>query len=210
MNAWMRWPQAIMNEQVLVGGGTVASLKANCEAMTDSVLQFSAIRYGLMVAALIFATRAVLARKCRYLAAEIVAYPGAPAPDLARRGEVDLQRLQGREPAGVFRALPDVSARAGDCAAIVGGGEEVGVHYTLEHATCTVDTGGTWRAVCSPRQGRHRIASIVGAVLVCDVYTMRTLLGDVERRRWSPSNVKPSRWICGPWSRAFSPPVMKT
>ena len=81
MNAWMRWPQAIMNEQVLVGGGTVASLKANYEAMTDSVLQFSAIWYGLMVAALIFATRAVLARKCRDLAAEIVAYPGTSAPD---------------------------------------------------------------------------------------------------------------------------------
>lgn len=81
MNAWMRWPQAIMNEQVLVGAGTVASLQANYEAMTDSVLQFSAIWYGLMVAALIFATRAVLARKCRDLAAEVVAYAGTSAPD---------------------------------------------------------------------------------------------------------------------------------
>jgi hypothetical protein len=37
--------------------------------------------YGLMVAALIFATRSVLARKCRQLAAEIVAYAGTPAHD---------------------------------------------------------------------------------------------------------------------------------
>jgi hypothetical protein len=81
MNAWMRWPQAIMNDAVLVGAGTVASLRANYEAMTDSVLQFSAVWYGLMVAALIFATRSVLARKCRDLAAEIVAHPGTSAPD---------------------------------------------------------------------------------------------------------------------------------
>ena len=59
MNAWMRWPQAIMNEDVLVGGSTVATSRANYEAMTDSVLQFSAAWYGLMVAALIFATRSV-------------------------------------------------------------------------------------------------------------------------------------------------------
>ncbi len=81
MSAWMNWPRAIMSEDVLVGDGTVAGLKASYEVMTDSVLQFSAVWYGLMVAALIFATRAVLARKCRQLAAEIVAYPGTSEPD---------------------------------------------------------------------------------------------------------------------------------
>ncbi|HEV8390744.1 MAG TPA: hypothetical protein VGQ35_12925, partial [Dongiaceae bacterium] len=80
-SAWMHWPQAIMNEDVLVGGNTVRFLKGNYEALTDSVLQFGAVWYGLMVAALIFSTRAVLARKCRDLAAEIVAYPGTPEPD---------------------------------------------------------------------------------------------------------------------------------
>jgi hypothetical protein len=126
MNAWMRWPQAIMNERVLVGGGTVASLKGNYEAMTDSVLQFSAVWYGLMVAALIFATRAVLARKCRDLAAEIVAYPGRSRG----RTEADRRDVRGGEPAGLFRALPDVPARAraGDRAAAVGGGGEVGLY----------------------------------------------------------------------------------
>jgi hypothetical protein len=112
---------------VLVGSGTVASLKANCEAMTNSVLQFSAIWYGLMVAALIFATRAVLARRCRDLAAEIVAYPGAPAPDREAAQKL-IDETFGREPAGVFRAVSHVSARAGDRAAVVGGGGEVGVH----------------------------------------------------------------------------------
>ena len=76
MSAWMRWPQAIMNEDVLVGSNTVRDLKGNYEALTGSVLQFSAVWYGLMVAALIFGTRAVLAHKCRQLAAEIVDYPG--------------------------------------------------------------------------------------------------------------------------------------
>lgn len=81
MSAWMHWPQAIMNDDVLIGGGTVRYLKGNYEALTDSVLQFSAVWYGLMVAALIFATRAVLARKCRQLASEILEHPGTPEPD---------------------------------------------------------------------------------------------------------------------------------
>jgi len=81
MSAWMHWPQAIMNEDVLIGGNTVRYLKGNYEALTDSVLQFGAVWYGLMVAALIFATRAVLAHKCRQLAAEIVDYPGTSTPD---------------------------------------------------------------------------------------------------------------------------------
>jgi hypothetical protein len=81
MSSWMRWPLAVMNEDVLIGGGTVGYLKGNYQALTDSVLQFSAVWYGLMVAALIFATRAVLAYKCRQLAAEIAEYPAASAPD---------------------------------------------------------------------------------------------------------------------------------
>ena len=91
-----------MNEQVLVGGGTVASLKANCEAMTNSVLQFSAIWYGPMVAALIFATRAVLARRCRDLAAEIVAYPGAPAPDREAAQKLIDETFAGASPQAYF------------------------------------------------------------------------------------------------------------
>jgi hypothetical protein len=81
MSSWMRWPLAIMNEDVLIGGGTVGYLKGNYQALTDSVLQFSAVWYGLMVAALIFATRAVLAYKCRQLAAEIVDDSGTSEED---------------------------------------------------------------------------------------------------------------------------------
>ena len=81
MSSWVRWPLAIMNEDVLIGGGTVGFLKGNYQALTDSVLQFSAVWYGLMVAALIFATRAVLAYKCRQLAAEIVDDPGTSDDD---------------------------------------------------------------------------------------------------------------------------------
>ena len=81
MSTWMHWPRAIMNEDVLIGGNTVAYLKGNYEALTDSVLQFSAVWYGLMVAALIFATRAVLAYKCRQLAAEILDYPATSEED---------------------------------------------------------------------------------------------------------------------------------
>ena len=81
MSSWMHWPQAIMNEDVLIGGNTVRYLKGNYEALTDSVLQFSAVWYGLMVAALIFATRTVLARKCRDLAAEILDYPATSDDD---------------------------------------------------------------------------------------------------------------------------------
>jgi hypothetical protein len=79
MNAWMKWPLAIMTDRVFIGD--TSALKANYEALADSVLQFSAVWYGLMVAALIFATRAVLARKCGDLAGEIIAHPGTPEPD---------------------------------------------------------------------------------------------------------------------------------
>jgi hypothetical protein len=81
MNAWMKWPLAIMNDAVLAGGSAVAALKGNYEALTDSVLQFSAVWYSLVVAAVIFATRSVLARKARQLAGEIVAYPATPDAD---------------------------------------------------------------------------------------------------------------------------------
>jgi hypothetical protein len=81
MNSWMKWPLAIMTDAVLVGDATVHSLRGNYEALTNSVLQFSAVWYGLMVAALIFSTRAVLARKCRQLANEILDYPATPAAD---------------------------------------------------------------------------------------------------------------------------------
>jgi hypothetical protein len=81
MSSWMHWPLAIMNEDVVIGGGTVEYLKGNYQALTDSVLQFSAVWYGLMVAALIFATRAVLAYKCRQLASEIVDDPATSDDD---------------------------------------------------------------------------------------------------------------------------------
>lgn len=81
MSVWMKWPLAIINERVLLGDGTSADLHANYEAHIDSVLQYSAIWYGAMVAALIFATRLVLSRKCRQLAGELIADAGTAQAD---------------------------------------------------------------------------------------------------------------------------------
>ncbi len=102
MSAWMHWPQALMTEEVLIGGNTAERLKANYEALTDSVLQFGAVWYGLMVAALIFATRAALARKCRDLAAEIVAYPGTPDADRAAAQALIDETFAGASPQVYF------------------------------------------------------------------------------------------------------------
>jgi len=55
-----------------------------------------------------------------------VAYPGTSAPD-REAAQKPIDETFAREPAGLFRALPDVPAcaGAGDCAAGVGGGGEV-------------------------------------------------------------------------------------
>jgi hypothetical protein len=102
MSAWMNWPRALMTDSVLIGAGTAAALKGNYEAMTDSVLQFSAVWYGLMVAALIFATRSVLARKCRQLAAEIVEYAGTSEPDRERAQKLIDETFAGASPQVYF------------------------------------------------------------------------------------------------------------
>ena len=72
MSTWMHWPKALMRADVMAGA---EALKGNYEALTDSLLHFNAVWYGLVVATLIFATRTVLAQKCRQLAEEVLAYP---------------------------------------------------------------------------------------------------------------------------------------
>jgi hypothetical protein len=81
LNSWMKWPLVLMNEEVLVGEQAVAQFRANYEALADSVLQYSAVWYGLMVAALIFTTRLILSHKCRQLADRIVSDPNAAQAD---------------------------------------------------------------------------------------------------------------------------------
>lgn len=81
LNAWMTWPLVLMNEEVLQGEEAVKQFRANYEALSDSVLQYSAVWYGLMVAALIFTTRLILSHKCRQLADGILSDPNAADAD---------------------------------------------------------------------------------------------------------------------------------
>lgn len=82
MNVWMKWPLSIIAEHVFLGdNGAPAELHANYEAHVDSVLQYSAIWYGAMVAMLIFTTRLILSRKCRQLAGELIADPATVQTD---------------------------------------------------------------------------------------------------------------------------------
>lgn len=81
LNSWMTWPLTIMNEDVMADADVVKHLRANYEALADSVLQYSAVWYGLMVAALIFTTRLILSQKCRQLARRIVADPNTTPED---------------------------------------------------------------------------------------------------------------------------------
>ena len=81
LNSWMKWPLVLMNEEVLQGKEAIEALRANYEALADSVLQYSAVWYGLMEAALIFTTRLVLSHKCRQLADAILADPASTEPD---------------------------------------------------------------------------------------------------------------------------------
>lgn len=81
LNSWMKWPLVLMTEDVMVGEDAVKQLRANYEALADSVLQYSAVWYGLMVAALIFTTRLVLSHKCRQLADGILSDPNAAQAD---------------------------------------------------------------------------------------------------------------------------------
>lgn len=81
LNSWMKWPLVLMNEDVLVGKEAVAQFRANYATLADSVLQYSAVWYGLMVAGLIFTTRLILSHKCRQLADGILSDPGFAQPD---------------------------------------------------------------------------------------------------------------------------------
>ncbi|HWA48750.1 MAG TPA: hypothetical protein VG742_10775 [Dongiaceae bacterium] len=82
MSVWMKWPLSIIADHVFLGDNAVsAELHANYEAHVDSVLQYSAIWYGAMVAMLIFTTRLILSRKCRQLAGELIADPATTQPD---------------------------------------------------------------------------------------------------------------------------------
>ena len=81
LNSWMKWPLALMTEDVLAGKDAVETLRANYQALSDSVLQYSAVWYGLMVAALIFTTRLILSRKCRQLADAILTDPASGDAD---------------------------------------------------------------------------------------------------------------------------------
>lgn len=75
MFGWMNWPLSIMTKDLLVGVDKDAPLvlRESYQALVSSVLQFHAVWFGLLVAALIFPTNLLLFYKCRVLAREIIA-----------------------------------------------------------------------------------------------------------------------------------------
>jgi hypothetical protein len=72
MFAWMNWPVSIMTKG-LITGVDEDILRESYQALVSGVLQFHAVWFGLLVAALIFTTNMVLFFKCRVLAREIIA-----------------------------------------------------------------------------------------------------------------------------------------
>jgi hypothetical protein len=74
MFGWMNWPLSIMTKELLTGvhADMVDVLRESYQALVSSVLQFHAVWFGLLVAALIFPTNMVLFYKSRVLAREII------------------------------------------------------------------------------------------------------------------------------------------
>jgi hypothetical protein len=72
MFAWMNWPVSIMTKG-LITGVDEDILRESYQALINGVLQFHAVWFGMLVAALIFTTNMVLFFKCRVLAREIIA-----------------------------------------------------------------------------------------------------------------------------------------
>jgi hypothetical protein len=73
MFSWMSWPMPLMSKDLLQEGTTPETLHDSYEALVNGVLQFHAVWFGLLVAALIFPTNVLLFYKCRVLGRQIIA-----------------------------------------------------------------------------------------------------------------------------------------
>jgi hypothetical protein len=117
MFGWMNWPVSIMTRGLIVGVDEDV-LREGYLALVSGVLQFHAVWFGLLVAALIFPTNMVLFFKCRVLAREIIARSAASVAALERALEANAKLpAEQQDPALAEKAAKAIEAAQAEIAA---------------------------------------------------------------------------------------------